>query len=246
MSLFSKIFALFLLMVTNTKNFANGDLQTAFGAEENYLLIQSIDASVIHLGTDAEKTMYKDNIDLYLEFKSYHIQGQFSNSYYAMRKTQFSLITLYDQILEKNIEYLKDKIQSLGQKSRGKEKAQTKAFLRLALRDLAEAEIKLKMARNTRPYLYLLKLREMLFALKILKHAGKFVIFLNLLHDGQYLDSIESTDFIYIEYEIKRGFGDNSEKLLKLHYDNHFLPYGEVSIYESKMTEFKFNRQNKD
>lgn len=217
---------------------SNGNLQVAFGAEENYLLVRSLDSSIIHLGDEEDKLEYRKIIDEYLRFKSLHIQGRYGDAYLAVRSTQFQLIHLYDKILTKNITLVRSELELLGRKSRDKEKAQTKAFLRLALRDVSEAEQKLVMARNMRPYLYLLKLREMLFALKILKHAGKFVIFLNLLHDGQYMDSIEFYDFDTMEAELIRGFGKNS-KYLALHYDNAFLPYGEESIYDDKMTNFK-------
>ncbi|TGM85162.1 adhesin OmpL37 family surface protein [Leptospira bouyouniensis] len=234
-----------LCIFWGSRTHSNGNLQVAFGAEENYLLVRSLDASVIHFGTAEEKVEYRDIIDEYLKFKSLHIQGKYGDAYLAVRSTQFKLIQLYDKILTKNITLVRSELELLGRKSRDKEKTQTKAFLRLALRDVSEAEQKLVMARNMRPYLYLLKLREMLFALKILKHAGKFVIFLNLLHDGQFMDSIEFYNFDSIESELIRGFGKNS-KLLAMHYDNAFLPFGEESIYEDKMTNFKIQTINQN
>ncbi|MGV3666653.1 MAG: adhesin OmpL37 family surface protein [Leptospira bouyouniensis] len=234
-----------LCLFWGSRTHSNGNLQVAFGAEENYLLVRSLDASVIHFGTAEEKVEYRDIIDEYLKFKSLHIQGKYGDAYLAVRSTQFKLIQLYDKILTKNITLVRSELELLGRKSRDKEKTQTKAFLRLALRDVSEAEQKLVMARNMRPYLYLLKLREMLFALKILKHAGKFVIFLNLLHDGQFMDSIEFYNFDSIESELIRGFGKNS-KLLAMHNDNAFLPFGEESIYEDKMTNFKIQTINQN
>lgn len=237
-----RTFLLYLLggicILWGTKTHSNGNLQVAFGAEENYLLVRSLDSSIIHLGDANEKLEYRNIIDEYLRFKSLHIQGKYGDAYLAVRSTQYQLIQLYDKILTKNITLVRSELELLGRKSRDKEKTQTKAFIRLALRDVSEAEQKLVMARNIRPYLYLLKLREMLFALKILKHAGKFVISLNLLHDGQYMDSIEFYDFDTMESELIRGFGPSS-KYLAMHYDNAFLPFGEPSIYEDKMTNFK-------
>ena len=234
-----------LCFVWGNQTHSNGNLQVAFGAEENYLLVRSIDSSIIHLGNTEEKLEYRDIIDEYLRFKSLHIQGKHGDAYLAVRSTQYKLIQLYDKILTKNITLVRSELETLGRKARDKEKTQTKAFLRLALRDVSVAEQKLVMARNMRPYLYLLKLREMLFALKILKHAGKFVIFLNLLHDGQYMDSIEFYDFDSIESELIRGFGKGT-KLLAMHYDNVFLPYGDESIYEDKMTNFKVQNIKQD
>ncbi|PJZ83928.1 adhesin OmpL37 family surface protein [Leptospira harrisiae] len=235
-----------LCLCTAGGNYANGNLQVAFGAEENYLLVRSLDSSIIHLGSPEEKQEYREIIDEYLRFKSLHIQGRYGDAYLAVRSTQSKLIKLYDKILTKNITLVRSELESLGRKSRDKEKTQTRAFLRLALRDVSEAEQKLVMARNTRPLLYLLKLREMLFSLKILKHAGKFVVFLNLLHDGKYMDSIENSDFDSIESELIRGFGKGTNPLLALHYDNSFLPFGEESIYESMMTNYKAPEIKKD
>nr|WP_244241428.1 hypothetical protein [Leptospira perdikensis] len=239
-------FLSFLCLTSGKGNYANGNLQVAFGAEENYLLVRSLDSSIIHLGSPEEKKEYQEIIDEYLRFKSLHIQGKYGDAYLVVRSTQFKLIQLYDKILTKNLDLIRSELILLGGKSRDKEKTQTRAFLRLALRDVSEAEQKLVMARNTRPLLYLLKLREMLFSLKILKHAGKFVIFLNLLHDGKFMDSIEFSDFDSIESELIRGFGKGNNKLLALHYDNSFLPFGEESIYESMMTNYKAPEIKKD
>lgn len=238
------MFSLVFFGTVNTS--ANENLQSAFGAEENYLLVKSLDSSIIHLADESEKEEYKQLIESYLLFKNLHIQGKYKESYLVMRKTQNGLVLLYDKILTKNIFLLKNELSILGKSARGKEKAQSKAFLRLALRDIAEAEQKLLMAKNTRPYLYLLKLRDMLFALKILKHAGRFVVFLNLLHNGGLLDTIENADFNYLTEEIKRGFGKNAQPVLKMHYDNFYLPYSEESIYESMMADFKSGEMNKN
>ncbi|MCW7487686.1 adhesin OmpL37 family surface protein [Leptospira meyeri] len=235
-----------LCFTAGVRTYANGNLQVAFGAEENYLLVRSLDSSVIHLGSPEEKQEYQEIINEYLRFKSLHIQGKYGDAYLAVRSTQSKLIKLYDKILTKNITLVRSELVLLGGKSRDKEKTQTRAFLRLALRDVSEAEQKLVMARNTRPLLYLLKLREMLFSLKILKHAGKFVVFLNLLHDGKFMDSIEFSDFDSIESELIRGFGKGNNRLLALHYDNSFLPFGEESIYESMMTNYKAPEIKKD
>ncbi|EKJ87706.1 hypothetical protein CLV96_3691 [Leptospira meyeri] len=239
-------FLSFLCFTAGERTYANGNLQVAFGAEENYLLVRSLDSSVIHLGSPEEKQEYQEIINEYLRFKSLHIQGKYGDAYLAVRSTQSKLIKLYDKILTKNITLVRSELVLLGGKSRDKEKTQTRAFLRLALRDVSEAEQKLVMARNTRPLLYLLKLREMLFSLKILKHAGKFVVFLNLLHDGKFMDSIEFSDFDSIESELIRGFGKGNNRLLALHYDNSFLPFGEESIYESMMTNYKAPEIKKD
>ncbi|MCG6146049.1 adhesin OmpL37 family surface protein [Leptospira bandrabouensis] len=239
-------FLLLLYLSFGSGSYANGNLQVAFGAEENYLLVHSLDSSIVHLGSPEEKEEYREIINEYLRFKSLHIQGKYSDAYLAVRSTQFKLINLYDKILTKNLNLVRSELILLGGKSRDKEKTQTRAFLRLALRDISEAEQKLIMARNTRPLLYLLKLREMLFALKILKHAGKFVIFLNLLPDGKFMDSIEFSDFDTIESELIRGFGNTNNRLLALHYDNSFLPFGEESIYESMMSNYKSPEIKKD
>jgi hypothetical protein len=242
---FSIVFVFTLLCATAVL-VARETLQSAFGAEENYLLVKSLDSSILHLADESEKEEYKSIIEIYLQFKNLHIQGRYSESYLQMRKTQLALTKLYEKILKKNIEVLKEELSILGKKSRGKEKWQTKAFQRLALRDIAEAEQKLLMAQNTRPYLYLLKLRDMLFSLKILKHAGRFVVFLHLLHNGMELEEIESTEFDSIESEIKRSFGKEASRYLKIHYDNHYLPYPEDSIYESVMNDFKAGQLKND
>lgn len=90
-----------LCLFWGSRTHSNGNLQVAFGAEENYLLVRSLDSSIIHLGTAEEKLEYRDIIDEYLKFKSLHIQGKYGDAYLAVRSTQFKLIQLYDKILTK-------------------------------------------------------------------------------------------------------------------------------------------------
>ncbi len=206
-------------------------LQVAYGVEENQLILKSLDSSISHFGDIEDKAIYKRCLDHYLEFLELNMRRNDDVSYQQLRRTQKLLIPLYDRILSKNIQILKTELNRLGRLSKDKENPNTKAMLRLGFRDLAEADQKLTMARNIRPQLYLLKLREMLFALKILKHSGRFVIALGLVYDAEIRSEIEDFSFEGINREIENSFVSEREKYLKMHWDNHFKVWNADGIY---------------
>ncbi|GBF49926.1 hypothetical protein LPTSP4_14460 [Leptospira ryugenii] len=206
-------------------------LQVAFGVEENQLILKSLNSTISYLGDEADRKLYRRILLHYLEFLELNMRRNDSISYERLRHTQALLIPLYDRMLSKNLEFLRAELNRLGRDSRDREKTQTKLLLRLGFRDLAEAEQKLTFARNTRPQLYLLKLREMLFALKILKRAGRFVVYLGLLHDAEIYRPIEIMQFEQMDAEIMSAFIKDREKFRKMHWDNHFKVLDGSGIY---------------
>ncbi|MDZ4727729.1 MAG: hypothetical protein SH817_16340 [Leptospira sp.] len=217
----SALHGLFFLLLSLPLQ-AKAVLQVAFGVEENQLIIKSLDSTISHLGDQEDKKLYKRCLQHYLEFLELNMRRNDDVSYEQLRHTQSLLIPLYDKMISKNIVLLRTELNRLGRISRDNEQTQTKVMLRLGFRDLAEAEQKLTFARNIRPQLYLLKLREMLFALKILKHAGRFVVFLGLLHEAEMKRPIENMDFDQLNAEIESAFTKDREKYQKMHWDNHF------------------------
>ncbi|MCZ8156949.1 MAG: hypothetical protein O9264_12550 [Leptospira sp.] len=222
-----------ILILSHSSLTAKAVLQVAFGVEENQLIIKSLDSTIAHLGDEDDKRIYNRILMHYLEFLELNMERNDDVSYERLRHTQRLLIPLYDRMIGKNISMLKLEMNRLGGISKDKEKASTKAMLRLGFRDITEAEHKLTMARNIRPALYLLKLREMLFALKILKHAGRFVVALGLQHDSENYRVTESNGFEEIDKEIDYAFVLKREKYKKIHWDNFFKVWNDAGIYSS-------------
>ncbi|MBE7412757.1 MAG: hypothetical protein L6Q54_01930 [Leptospiraceae bacterium] len=220
---------LFLWKIDEYSSSANQ--QVAYGMEENQLILQSINSTVSNFGSDEEKKLYKRCIQHYVESQILYIESDYSKAYQRIRHTQKLLISLYESTLTKNIYMIRMELNRLGSISRGKEKTETIAFLRMGFRDIEEAEQKLIFAKNTRPYLYLLKLREMLFALKILKHSGRFVILLKLLHEADFPANINETDFENLRHEIERVISKDRNKYLTIHSDNFFKVLEGEGIY---------------
>lgn len=230
----SYIYALILFLSSFWKieDFSSSAIQqVAYGMEENQLILQTINSSVSNFGDDEDKKLYKRCIQHYVESQILYIESDYSKAYLRIRHTQKLLILLYEKILSKNISMIRLELNRLGSISRGREKTETSAFLRMGFRDLEEAEQKLIFAKNIRPYLYLLKLREMLFALKILKHSGRFVILLELMHEADFPANINETEFEKIGYEIKRVISKQKEKFLMIHWDNYFKTLNGDGIY---------------
>ncbi len=232
MKIVNSVIALLILLIFQIENFSSSqNLQVAYGVEENQLILQTINSSVSNFGNDNEKKLYKRCIQHYVESQILYIESDYPKAYKEIRQTQKLLILLYEKVLEKNISMIRSELNRLGSISRGREKTETLAFLRMGFRDLEEAEQKFVFAKNTRPFLYLLKLREMLFALKILKHSGIFVILLELLHEADFPANISETEFEKVGYEIKRVISKDKEKFLMIHWDNYFKTLHGDGVY---------------
>lgn len=228
------VLVLSLFFPLGESNYSAAQLQmVTYGLEENNLILRTISTTVLNFGDEEDRKLYKRCIQHYIESQILFVEKEFGKSYLRLRHTQFLLIVLYERLLSKNISSLRSELNRLGYISRGNEKLETRSYLELGFRELARAEQKYIFAKNTRPALYLLKLRELLFGIKTVKQAGKFVILLGLLHDSKYPPIYEDTNFDKLKYEIQRVIFNDREKYLRIHYDNHFKALGGTNLYEA-------------
>ncbi len=200
-----------------------GIMPLTYGVEENYLLLQSIDATVSHYGDEDDRVLYKRCVQHYLEFQNMFYKRRYKRADQSVLRMQKLLIPLYQKLIVGRHKYLQTELQRIALLARAKDKVQTKTFIRLSYRNLHESEQKLKVAMNTRPYLYLLKLRDLLFSLKIQKQASKYLVLLGLLHLTDQMDSIQDTEFFELEANIKNTLPKEDKEIYRMaHYDNSF------------------------
>lgn len=203
-----------------------GILPTAYGVEENYLLLQSIDATVSNYGEEEDKLIYKRAVQHYLEFQSLFYKRRYDQAEFSAKRMQRVLVPLYDRLIQRELKKIGTELQLLTVAARGNEKPQTKAFIRLTYRNLKESESKRLTAANSRPYLNLLKLRDYLFSLKIQKQAGKYMVLLGLLHLNDNYPRIETTEFFTIEKMVTLHIPKDKMPEYRLrHWDNALETY---------------------
>ncbi|MBM9546200.1 hypothetical protein JWG40_04185 [Leptospira sp. 201903074] len=237
MKRFSVIILLFLTAIgemtpDQSSSKATQLIRVSYGLKDNYEFLRILNSTISNRGTEDQKKYFKRCVQHHIESEILHLQMDLGRSYAELRRTQGLLIQLYIFVLEDEIEELEIELGRLARLANGKEKTETKSYLRLGYREIAVAKQKLLVGKNIRPYLYLMKLQELAYSLKSLKQAEKYIVLLGLLHDS--IDELdkESRSFEDLVHEVNRIIVTDREKYLRLLYDSHFDSYGTLDYYE--------------
>ncbi|WP_411824398.1 adhesin OmpL37 family surface protein [Leptospira sp. 'Mane'] len=208
-------------------------IRVSYGLKDNYEFLRILNSTVTNRGTEDQKKYYKRCIQHHIESEILHLQMDLGRSYAELRRTQGLLIRLYILILDEEVQDLEVELSRLARLANGKEKTETKLYLRLGYREIAVAKQRLMVGKNIRPYLYLMKLQELAYSLKSLKQAEKYIVLLGLLHDSIDDFNPEERSFPQLVAEVNRIIVNDTEKYLKLLYDSQFDSYGAINFYES-------------
>ncbi|MDF3820707.1 hypothetical protein P3G55_12390 [Leptospira sp. 96542] len=207
-------------------------IRVSYGLKDNYEFLRIINSTISNRGTELQKKYFKRCVQHHIESEILHLQMDLGRSYAELRRTQGLLIQLYILVLDDEIEELDKELGRLARLSKGKEKTETKLYLQLGYREIAVSKRKLLIGKNTRPYLYLMKLQELAFSLKSLKQAEKYVVMLGLLHDAEDEFDPEQRSFSGLINEVKRIIKKDQEKYLLYLYDSNFDSYGALDYYQ--------------
>ncbi|GBF51487.1 hypothetical protein LPTSP4_30250 [Leptospira ryugenii] len=207
-------------------------IRVSYGLKDNHEYLRILNSTISNRGTEIQKLYYKRCVQHHIESEILHLQMDLGKSYAELRRTQGLLIRLYALILEDEIADLERELGVLAKKANGKEKTETKLYLRLGYREIAIAKQKLLIGKNIRPYLYLMKLHEFGFALKSLKQAEKYIVLLGLLHDSIDDFNKEAKSLEGLVSEVNRIIFVDREKYLRMLYDSYFDSFEEQSYYD--------------
>ncbi|MCU0823119.1 MAG: hypothetical protein MUF77_00570 [Leptospira sp.] len=207
-------------------------IRVSYGLKDNYEFLRIMNSTISNRGTEIQKQFYKRCVQHHIEAEILHLQMDLGRSYSELRRTQGLLIYLYKNVLEDEIEELETELGRLARVANGKEKTETKLYLRLGYREIAVAKQKYTIGKNIRPYLYLMKLQELAYSLKSLKQAEKYIVLLGLLHEGTDEFDKEQRSFVGLVNEVKRIIKTDQEKYLRMLYDSQFDSYGALDFYQ--------------
>ncbi len=200
-------------------------VKSANGIKENEYFVSAINSSVTNIGDENDKKLYKRCIQHHIESSILYLQFELGKSYAEVRHTQELLIKLYFSILKKNSKFLREEFSRLGKYAVQTGNKKALLYMRLGMRDLIVGEQKITNAENTRPYLFLLKLKDQAESLKLLKQSGKYIVFLGLLYESDFPANTEETGFDDLKNEINRAMFSKKEKFNKIHHDNYFKTF---------------------
>ncbi|WCL49427.1 adhesin OmpL37 family surface protein [Leptospira sp. GIMC2001] len=202
------------------------------GMRANYNYLKDIGPSIANFGEPQDEKIYTRALQHQIETELLQLQMDLGKGYSEMRRTQFITLQLYYRIVDAGIKTLEYEMIRLTKLSNNRTKTNTHFYLKLGFREIAVAKMKILLAKNKHPQLYLLKLQDASYALQSLKQCEKYIIRLGLLHDGSYEseeDELES--FEALKLEIQRVIPNDTDRYLRYHYDSYFTVYDRRDIF---------------
>ncbi len=188
----------------------------------NYYLT-AINPSVSNYGNAEEQLVFKHCVNRFMQAKILFLARRFNDSYQEIRRVEYLLIQLYRRILKRESELVHRRLRGYAVRIVYSNNGRARKFLELALRDLEQARVKNIMQHNFRPWLYLLRLNELVEALKLVRHANRYYVLLALEFDSVYPSRKEKIAYEEARRLITSGFGaDKRGAMLLMHSDNYF------------------------
>ena len=185
--------------------------------------LHAINPTVSNFGDPEEKLVLKHCVSRYLKSQIYFLAAQYNDSYKEIRRTELLLIQLYEGIVERSRLETHRRLIGYGHRILyGKNRGRARKYLALGLRDLEVARVKTLGEDNTRPWLYLIKLNELVEALKLTRRANRYYMLLAIEFDSIYPASREGLTYEEGKSLITSGFPGKVKEMLLIHSDNYF------------------------
>lgn len=195
---------------------------TEQGLVANRRYLQSLNPFISNYGTQEERLVYQRCVNHYIRTEILFLAYRFNEAYKEVRNTQRLLIQLYERILEQGQRDVHEGLRSYAKRVVFDRNIRTRKYMQLAVRDLENARLKVLKQKNTRPWLFLIKLNELEEALKLVRHANRFYVLLRIEYDSIYPTSTEQLTYISTRRLIASGFPEDRAVLLLMHDDNYF------------------------
>ncbi|MCU0847656.1 MAG: hypothetical protein MUD12_07185 [Spirochaetes bacterium] len=204
------------------------------GLKDNRYFFYFINSSVSNMGTDEEKSMYKEAIQRDMIAQFLYMKFMFGESFDEIRKSQKILIDLYRKILEKDISATKELLNGFAPEVVEKNNQKSRRYMNLGYRDTTNARVKMVMADNYRDSLFSMRLYEYVRAIKYAKH-GKRYAFLSILESRTPPGKKKEygiLGFDEIGKFISGISGDKKDLYTLIHLDNYYRSKGGKSFYD--------------
>lgn len=193
------------------------------GLEQNQYYLETINPAVSNYGTEEEKAVLKRCVNRSIQAKISYLAFRFGESYAEIRRTQWMLIRLYEQIVEKSREESHQRLLEYSERIVHSRNVRTRKYLVLGLRDLENARLKVTDSVNMRPWLYLLRLNDLADALKLVRHSDRYAMLIKIEMESIYpIGDSERMPYEQTAGVITSGFPGRQQEFLLRHDDNYF------------------------
>ena len=195
------------------------------GLRLNREWLTALNPVISNYGGPEEKKAFKHIVNHYLLSQINFLALRFNKAFQEVRLTQLLMIQLLERVLKTSATETRNRLLSYGSRVIYGRNSKTKKYMSLAIRDLQVAEQKSIKQKHMRPWLYALKLNELVEAIKLVRHASRYYVLIIIELDSIYPRPHYASE--HISYEEGRqlltsGFPDRRNFLLLLHDDNYF------------------------
>lgn len=193
------------------------------GLRQNEEYLKILNPAVSNYGTPSEKAAFKRAVNHQVQAKILFLAFQFGEAYAEVRRTQYLLIQIYGDIVEKSREEVLQRLNQYAGRIVHSRDVTRKKYLTLGLRDLESARLKVQTQYNMRQWLFILRLNELAEALKLTRQASRFAILLTIEFESVYpRDPSEKQTYSDLAGVINSGFPTKRGELQLRHNDNFF------------------------
>lgn len=190
----------------------------------NERFLKTLNPAISNYGTDEEKAVFKRLINLHLKTRVYFLAFQFGAAYKHVRRTQEVMLKLYGRVVEQSRQRAHQRlVEHAEQVIRDHYNVRARKYLKLGIRDLQVCEQKETFSKNRDPWLYGERLNDLEEALKLTRHANRYVMLLDIEYGSIYrLARPERQSYDELRLVITSGFPKNTKGKLQEHADNYF------------------------
>ena len=204
------------------------------GLKDNRYFFYFLNSSVSNLGTDQEKSLYKEAVQRDLIAQQLYMKFLFHESFVEVRRSQKLLIDCYRMALKRDIKATGNLLNEFAAEVLHGDDARARNYLHLGYREREVALQFFVMADNYRESLFSMRLYKYLKAIKNAKQAKRYALLAMITSRTSTPDEYKMVliTFKDILDQIPRVAGERKAEMTRLHYDNYYLAEEPPSLYD--------------
>ncbi len=203
------------------------------GLKDNRFFMYYINATVTNMGTDEDKTAFREIIRRDIICQFFYMRFMFAYSFDQIRIVQEELIELYHRKLNDEMKLTTSMLNELAAQTIQSRDSDARQYLRLGYRNIKLAKIEIGMADAFKPTLYSMRLHKYVRAMKQIKEAKRFAILIliqnNLPAEEKLL--IKNYNYDIIADYIKKFSPENKLQQYQLNHLDSYYRYSNDKSY---------------
>ncbi|MBI3394958.1 MAG: hypothetical protein HY042_03905 [Spirochaetia bacterium] len=150
------------------------------GLRQNDYYLKTLNAAVSNYGTATQKAAFKRAVNHQVQAKIHFLSFKFDVAYDEVRRSQYLMIQLYEDIVETSRETTQGRVIRYADKIVHSRNVKLKKYLTLGLRALEGSRLKVLNEYNMRPWLFVMRLDNLADAMKLTREAERYAMLITI------------------------------------------------------------------